>query len=157
MSEPSVVHNTFVVEKSYPKSPQAVFDAFADSEKKRVWFGQGEHHDLEEFRLDFRVGGSEDFRYRFNSTTPMAGLILVNRACFEDIVPGKRIVTSSTMSLGDRRISSSLTTFEFLETATGTDLVCTHQGAFYEGSDGPAMREAGWRTLLERLGPVLDR
>jgi len=55
------------------------------------------------------------------------------------------------MSLGDRHISASLVTFEFLPTDSGTDLIFTHQGAFFEGSDGPAMREAGWRKLLGQL------
>jgi uncharacterized protein YndB with AHSA1/START domain len=38
-----------------------------------------------------------------------------------------------------------------LPTETGTDLICTHQGAFFEGSGGPAMREEGWRSLLDAL------
>jgi hypothetical protein len=38
---------------------------------------------------------------------------------------------------------------------TGTDLICTHQGAFFEGADGPQMREAGWRSLLDKLSKSL--
>jgi hypothetical protein len=30
--------------------------------------------------------------------------------------------------------------------------VFTHQAAFFEGADGPQMREAGWHQLLARLG-----
>jgi len=155
MSQPSVLHNTFVVERNFPKSPEVVFSAFTDPAKKRRWFGEGEHHKLEEFEMDFRVGGFESFRYRFNETTPLAGKILANKVSFEDIIPNRRIVTSSTMSVGDQHISSSLITFEFLETSTGTDLICTHQGAFYEGSDGPQMREGGWRTLFEKLSAMI--
>jgi hypothetical protein len=55
------------------------------------------------------------------------------------------------MSIGERRISASLGTVEFLPSGTGTDLILTHQGAFFEGADGPEMREEGWRKLLERL------
>jgi uncharacterized protein YndB with AHSA1/START domain len=61
------------------------------------------------------------------------------------------------MALGSKRISASLVTFEFLPTEKGTDLICTHQGAFFEGADGPQMREAGWRKLLEQLAKELDR
>jgi uncharacterized protein YndB with AHSA1/START domain len=61
------------------------------------------------------------------------------------------------MTLGDHRISSSLVTFEFLPIATGTELRLTHQGAFYEGSDGPKMREDGWRKILDRLATELER
>jgi len=68
-----------------------------------------------------------------------------------DIVPNRRIVTASTMAVGEKCISASLVTFELLASETGTELIFTHQGAFFEGSDGPEMREAGWRKLLDRL------
>ena len=61
------------------------------------------------------------------------------------------------MTLGDRRISASLVTVELLPTDEGTDLICTHQGAFFEGADGPQLREAGWRQLFERLAKELSR
>jgi hypothetical protein len=61
------------------------------------------------------------------------------------------VVLASTMAIGGKPISASLVTFEFLPSGTGTDLIFTHQGAFFEGADGPEMREAGWRSLLERL------
>ncbi len=55
------------------------------------------------------------------------------------------------MSLGDRRISASLATVEFTATDKGTDLIFTDQGAFFEGSDGPKMREQGWSHLLDGI------
>jgi uncharacterized protein YndB with AHSA1/START domain len=61
------------------------------------------------------------------------------------------------MTLGDRRISASLVTVELLPTDQGTDLICTHQGAFFEGADGPQFREAGWRKLFEQLAKELAR
>ena len=30
-----------------------------------------------------------------------------------------------------------------------------YQAAFFEGSDGPKMREAGWNTLIDRMGQTL--
>jgi uncharacterized protein YndB with AHSA1/START domain len=61
------------------------------------------------------------------------------------------------MDFGEKRISASLVTIEFLATDKGTDLICTHQGAFFEGADGPQIREAGWRHLLEQLAKELAR
>jgi hypothetical protein len=61
------------------------------------------------------------------------------------------------MSREDRRISVSLATFEFLGTGLATDLIFTHQAAFFEGSDGPEMREWGWRELFEQLATELAR
>ena len=151
MERPSVIHNTFVIQRSYPASPERVFAAFADGAKKRRWFAESDHHDIEEFAMDFRVGGQERAVYRFKGGTPFAGVVLSADGIYLDIVPGRRVVSGSTMSVGDKRISASLVTIELLPAGQGTELICTHQGAFFEGSDGPAMREAGWRKLLERL------
>jgi hypothetical protein len=40
---------------------------------------------------------------------------------------------------------------EFLSSDSGTKLVFTDQGAFFEGSDGPKMREEGWSHILDGL------
>jgi uncharacterized protein YndB with AHSA1/START domain len=155
VQEQSVVHSTFVIERSYPKPPDRVFSAFADAAKKRRWFAEGGNHDVEEFDLDFRVGGIERLRYRFKEGTPFKGVAVTNEGSHQDIVPNRRVVTASTMTLGDQRISASLVTVEFLPTNKGTDLICTFQGAFFEGADGPQIREAGWRHLLEQLAKEL--
>jgi uncharacterized protein YndB with AHSA1/START domain len=157
MPEQAIVHSTFVIKRSYPKSTERVFSAFADPAIKRRWFAEGENHEIEEFVMDFRVGGTERASYRFNENTPFKGVILTNEGSYQDIVPNQRVVTASTMSFGDRRISASLVTVEFLSTETGTDLICTHQGVFFEGSDGPQIREAGWHQLFDQLAKVLTR
>jgi uncharacterized protein YndB with AHSA1/START domain len=157
MQEPSVIHNTFVIERSFPKPPERVFSTFADPTKKRRWFAEGEGHEIELFECDFRVGGTERLRYRFKQGTPFPGATLTNDVRFQDIVPNRRIVSASTMDLADKRISASLFTFEFLQTDKGTDLIFTHQGTFFEGSDGPQMREAGWRKLFENLATEMAR
>jgi uncharacterized protein YndB with AHSA1/START domain len=156
MQEPSVIHSTFAIEHSYPKPPATVFSAFADNYKKRRWFAEGHTHEVEQFEMDFRIGGIESAKYRLKEDTPFPGVLLTNDGTYLDIVPDRIIVIASTMSLGDKRISASLVTFEFLPTKQGTDLICTHQGAFFEGADGPRMREAGWRRLLAHLSAHLS-
>jgi uncharacterized protein YndB with AHSA1/START domain len=157
MEQPSVIHSTFVIERSYPKAPERVFAAFADAAKKRRWFAEGDIQEVEESAMDFRVGGAERLRYRFKEGTPFPGVAITNEGSFQDIVPNRRVVTASTMTLGDKRFSASLVTFELLPADKGTDLICTHQGAFFEGADGPQIREAGWRKLLDRLATELAR
>ena len=137
------VHSTFVIERSFPKSPERVFAAFADATKKRRWFAEGEMHEVQEFTSDFRVGGTERLRYRFKEGTPFPGVELTNQGTYQEIVPNRRIVSASTMAFGNKPFSASLVTVEFVPTDKGTDLICTHQGAFFEGADGPQFREAG--------------
>lgn len=155
MEPQPVVHDTFVLERSYPAPPDRVFSYFSDAAKKRRWFGESAGHDVEDFEVDFRIGGAERNRYRMNATTPFPGAILSNEGVIQEIVPGRRVVTATTMSMGDHRISSALITIELFPEGTGAKLVCTHQAAFYEGADGPQMRKGGWVQLFEKLARVV--
>lgn len=150
MSE-KVIHGTFVIERSYPVIPERVFAAFADPVKKRKWFAEGEKADVEEFTMDFRVGGSEYTRFRFNG-----GLVCENHSTYQEIKQNRYIVIAYTMTMGRQTIfSSSQMTVEFLPADDGCDLVFTEQGAYFEGADGPALREEGWSQLLDALGAAV--
>ena len=155
MDKQSVIHSTFVLERNYPVPAERVFAAFADPVKKCKWFVEGEGHAVEHYVLDFRAGGRELARFRFTEDSPVKGLACTNETTYLDIVPNRRVVLASTMTVGDRCISASLGTIEFLRSQTGTGLIFTFQGAFFEGADGPEMREAGWRKLFDRLAGEL--
>jgi uncharacterized protein YndB with AHSA1/START domain len=155
MEERSVIHSTFVIERSFAATPERVFGAFADPDKKRRWFVEGRAHEVEQYEMNFQVGGREHARFRFKEGTPVAGVVCTNDTSYQDIVPNRRLVFASAMSLGGKCISASLVTVEFVASDAGTDVILTHQGAFFEGADGPEMREQGWRGLLERLGGEL--
>lgn len=152
MSQDAVVHGTFRVEREYPSPPSRVFAAFSEQETKRRWFVEGEGWEVEEFTLDFRVGGFESSRFRFGGGDPVS-----NETVYLDIVPDRRIVFAYAMAVGARRISASLATVEVAPSGDGTRLVYTEQGAFFDGSDGPEGREAGCRGLLEKLGEELRK
>jgi uncharacterized protein YndB with AHSA1/START domain len=157
MQEPTVTHSTFVIEKSYAAGPERVFAAFADPARKRKWYGESAGRDVLEYSSDFRVGGSERTLSKFKEGTPFPGATLAAESTFLDIVEKRRIVFAYTMSMDGRRFSTSLATVELLPTAKGTDLIFTDQSAFFEGSDGAQMREAGWRKLLDNLGNELGQ
>lgn len=149
------VHGNFTVERHYRAAPARVFAAFADPAKKKSWFAVSDSHEITAFESDFRVGGVETLHYRFGPDTPFPGAELTNDGIYHDIVPERRIVSSSHMSLAGRRVSVALVTIELSPEGDGTDVTCTFQGAFFEGSDGPEMRKGGWEKLFDRLGENL--
>jgi len=145
-----------VIERSYNKPLSTVFSAFQDPSKKRKWYADGGSHEVEAFESDFRVGGVERLRYLFKGGTPFPGVIVENDGTHKEIAKDSRIVIESSMALGGKCISVVLVTFEFQPDGSGTKLVCTHQGVFFEGADGPQMREMGWKALLDRLSNSVE-
>jgi uncharacterized protein YndB with AHSA1/START domain len=151
MSERSVTHATFVIERSYDASPARVFAAFANPEQKARWNSCHDEWETVEHAFDFRVGGRE-----INRAGPAGGPVHSFEALYHDIVPGQRIVYSYDMSVDDTRISASLATVQFEPAGSGTRLVFTEQAAFLDGHHDPAMREEGTGIGLDRLGTMLQ-
>jgi len=147
-----VTHSTFTLEHTYSASPARVFAAFADAEQKVQWFTGPEEWTLDDFEVDFRVGGRET-----NSGRPIDGGPKHNfEARYYDIVPEQRIVYAYDMLLGDQRISVSLATIELEPAGDGTKLTLTEQGAYLDAFDDPGMRKSGTRELLEALADYLE-
>jgi uncharacterized protein YndB with AHSA1/START domain len=148
------IHDTFVLERHYRHARAKVFAAISSPELKPRWFAVGRR--ASDFDIDFRVGGHERQRFVMGAETPFPGTVIENDGRYEDIVPDERIVHSSSMTFGGRRISTTLITYELSDVADGTKLRVTHQAVFYEGADGPEMRRGGWDVLLDNLPAVLD-
>ena len=157
MTERSVLHDTFTIERTYPATPSRVFAAFASEEAKEAW---GDTGDVEASgpaatsEFDFRVGGRERFSHKYQGTTyRYDGL-------YYDIVADQRIVYSYEMYADDVRISVSLATIEFAKDGDGTALTWTEQGSYLDGIDGPeasGLRQGGTSEMLDGLGTYLRR
>ncbi|MFD0695442.1 SRPBCC family protein [Paenibacillus sp. GCM10027628] len=144
MNEPSANHSTFVIERNYKHSTARVFAAWAGQAAKAVWFPKADE-------FDFRVGGRE-----YSRGGPPGGPVFTMDACYQEIVPDRRIVYSYTLDMDETRLSVSVTTVEFKPEDGGTRLVYTEQGVFLDGHDKPELREHGTKLLLDKLGDALD-
>ncbi len=158
MTDRSVIHDTFSIERTYPAAPARVFAAFASEEAKSTW---GDTGDLEPApgeagtkEFDFRPGGRERFGIKVQGTTYRYD------ARYYDIVPDQRIVYSYEMYADDARISVSVATIEFTKSGDGTALTWTEQGAYLDGIDGPQaseMRRGGTAEMLDGLTKYLTK
>lgn len=155
MSNSPAVHGSFTIERRCAAAPAKVFAAFAEPSLKKSWFAESDTHEIEAFESDFSVGGAERLNYRFGPNTPFPGAALTNEGMYHDIVDQQRIVMSSRMAIEGTPISVALETIEIAPEGAGTCVTCTFQGVFFEGADGPVLREQGWRDLLDRLSLTL--
>jgi uncharacterized protein YndB with AHSA1/START domain len=146
MSDPTVIHSTFSIERSYEAPPEQVFAAWAEPGAKAAWFVGADH----EHRLDFRVGGHEMARGR----NPQ-GAVMTFASAYHDIVPATRIVFSSTLSVDEKVATVSITTVEFVTAGKATRLVLTEQGTFMDRLEQPEWREEGTAQQLDALGRQL--
>jgi len=150
MTPSTVVHDTFVVQRTYDVPVAQVFRAWADPLLKARWFA-GSADALEAgYELDFRVGGRE-----VNRGGPPGGPVYTYESQFRDIVPEQRIVYTYEMSADDNRLSVSVATVQFHTHDATTHLVLTEQGVFLDGHDTAAQREQGTRSLLDSLADIL--
>jgi uncharacterized protein YndB with AHSA1/START domain len=148
MSQRSVEHATFALERTYDASPDRVFAAWADSEAKARWFDDSETEVVEH---DFRVGGWERRRGKAPD-----GRAYSFQALYQDIVPSQRIVYTYDMLVDGTRFSVSVATVELRPERDRTRLVYTEQSAFLDGHEPPAQREQGMGSLLDALGTWLQ-
>ncbi len=154
MTERSVSHETFTIERTIAAPPDRVFDLWSDTEKKRRWFvdSDGPEWTTLDYGVDFRVGGREHGRWRHDD-----GSVLANETVFMDIVAGERIVMAYSMMKGETRLSASLATVTFAAQGDATRMIFTEHGAFLDGNDDAASRRKGMEWLFDHLDKQFTR
>jgi|SRR5579872_5159298 len=150
MTVRTVTCSSFTVERTLAASPDRVFGAFADVKQKTQMLAPSDGDAPSETGIDsefeFKVGGHERFEF-----TEEDGRRMRYDAMYYDIVPNKRIVYSYEMYAEDVRISVSVTSIEFLETAVSTTLIWTEQGAFLDGLATSEEREGGTTWMVDNM------
>jgi uncharacterized protein YndB with AHSA1/START domain len=152
MSDRTVVHATFALERDLAATPARVYRAFAEPSEKAAWFQPpAGWATSSEYALDFRVGGEEHL-----TAIPPDGVAHRYEARYIDIVADTRLVLAYAMYMGENRISASLLTIEMSATPGGSHLVFTEQGAFLDGYDDAGAREEGSEALLDQLTAYVE-
>jgi uncharacterized protein YndB with AHSA1/START domain len=149
MSDHSVAHGTFVVERTYNHPVEKVWAAWADKTLKSQWFGDvGNPPKVFEFKPGGRESSSGDIpngpNYKFDVT-------------YQDIVPNSRILYSYDMHMDGKKISVSLAAVEFWPEAKSTRMKLTEYGLFLDGLDSVEQRKSGTVDLMDQLGAFLDK
>jgi uncharacterized protein YndB with AHSA1/START domain len=158
VTEQPVIHDTFVIERTYPTPVSRVFAAFTTKAAKEAWGDTGDLDSPEpgtdsgDSEFDFRIGGHERFGFGYQ------GVSLRYDATYYDIVPEQRIIYSYEMYADGVRSSVSVATITFVPVDGGTALAWTEQGAYLNGVDGaeaPHLRRGGTSEMLDGLATYL--
>lgn len=146
MSDRSVKHTTFTLQRTYAASPATVFAAWADRDTKAKWFAAADGA----YTLEFRVGGTEAVHGRVDE-----GIEVLAKSEYHDIVTNERIVYTTALFSNEVLSTVSLTTVQFASDGDGTHLMLTEQGTFLDDQEQPDWREQGTGDWLDKLGHQL--
>jgi uncharacterized protein YndB with AHSA1/START domain len=151
MTEHSVAHGTFVIERTYPHPVEKVWAAWSDQKKKGRWFGDP-NNDTPAEVFEFRPGGRESSKGKIPN-----GPVFSFDVLYQDIIPLSRILYSYDMHMDAAKISVSLAAIEFWTVPEGTRMKLTEYGLFLDGLDNNRQRQEGTIALMEQLGKWLDK
>lgn len=141
-----VLHATLVFERHIAAPPDDVFAALADTKARLEWGVPSDTATLIYDASDFREGGEDRFRCGAKTDPNIHGV-----THYLDIVPGHRIISSETITVGGKRLCVSLTTVELRESRGGTVLKSTTQLASFIGEDMVKGHEQGNNASLDNL------
>lgn len=144
-------HHTFTIDRLIDAPPALAFFAWANADAKAQWFAAPSAWTALERHFDFREGGSERLKGRWEN-----GTISDFQCQYHDVVQDKRIVYTYDMFVNDKRISVSLATLEFTAEGNKTRLLLTEQIAHLDGYPTPEDREVGTRHLLDKAAAFIE-
>ena len=149
MTERSITHSTFTLERDYAAPVETVWEALTVKAVKTKWFGDVDNQP-ENWTIDFREGGRE------YSSGEFRGQISTYDAIYHDIVEHERFVLSYTMHIDDKKLSTSLQSIELAPSPRGTLVLLTEHGVYFDGNEDGIERKHGWAELLGALADVVE-
>ena len=151
-SEPKLpFHDVFTLTRLLKAPPARVFAAFRDIDLKSKWFIAPGDYQIAERSLDFRVGGKEVLRGKFDNGTTTS-----YDATYYDITDNERIIYAYDLLINGSRFSVTLATILFRAKDGGTELSFTEQNVYVNApADAHASRIKGVAWHLDNLDQAL--
>lgn len=151
MTEHHTAPSLIELERHYESTPRQVFEAWSSAEALTRWGTPGPGWTMTLDAFEFEVGGRQISRFSPGNDSEM----YVNRSQFHDIVPGARIVSSGSMTLGGTPLFVGVLTIELADADGGCLLRLTEQGVFLDGHDRSENHVVGWNSMLDRIAPTV--
>ena len=148
----TITNAKFVIDRTVKAPRDKVFAAFSDLDAKRQWVKTPTDAEVLERTLDFCVGGTERFHARWSD-----GRITDFQARYHDIVTDERIVLVYDLFHGEKKLSVTLQTIEFIDEGDATRLIHTEQASYFTGGqEAVAGREHGTAWQVDNLVAMLE-
>jgi uncharacterized protein YndB with AHSA1/START domain len=156
MTQESAVPDTETIEmrmtRLIPASPEAVFDAYTDAEKQKVWFTiLDERPGIVEITTDLRVGGVQTAVWGPDENT-----LFRETQTFVEIDRPHRLVTESTGSSPDGMTMTTRIDMTFEAQGSGT-LVTVVQSGFPVPEVRDFFESDVWVGAFDRIEAFLTR
>jgi uncharacterized protein YndB with AHSA1/START domain len=147
-----VTHATLVFEREVPATVEKVFAAFANAKIRAEWSAPSDTATIIYDQEDFREGCEDRFRCGSKSNPNIHGTTR-----YLEIIAGRRIVSSETISMNGKLLCASLITLEFAQSGSTTKLRNTSQVASFIGHDMIKATEIGNNSSLDSLVNYFSR
>jgi uncharacterized protein YndB with AHSA1/START domain len=141
---------TVTVARTWPVPPDRVFAALSDRAAMEVWATPGPSFRLTIDPYDFREGGVAVTRM-----DPGEGEPWINEDRYQEIIPGKRIVQTSSLRYKGLLQFAGVVVMTLVAAPGGTTLTIDEHGYFPDGRDAATNHEHGWTQMLDQLGDYL--
>lgn len=149
MSTPTLSHSTVEVTRSFPVSPDKIFAAYVDVERRAVWTAP-EGHEVVYESASFAVDGVDVYR-----CGPIGQAELSGRVRYLDIKEGARVIYCETISLGSEPLAISLVTWSLDSNDVGTEVTVISQICSFVGDDMIAGTREGLSMALDNLAAAI--